>query len=820
MKSSWLKLSLGLICDATMAVILFPAIAQTQPVTPAADGTGTVVDVQGNQFDIRGGSLAGDGQNLFHSFQQFGLSEGQVANFLSNPEIRNILGRVVGGDASIIHGLIQVTGGNSNLFLMNPAGIVFGPNARLNVPGDFTVTTATGIEFGNNWFDAIADNNYRSFVGTPSGYLFAIDRPGAIVNQGNLTLDAGHNLTLLGGTVINTGNLSVSGGNITIAAVPGESRVRISHVGQLLSLEISALPSESTHHYPITPLDFPQLLAGDDTVNANTVSVNTNGEIVLGHSETTVPNRAGSAIASGTLSTAETESGTGGTVGIFGEAVAVVDGEISASGTDGGGSIYVGGGYRGNGDFPNSRTTTIDGLSVLSANSITGDGGDIVIWSDGNTYFSGTATAMGINGGFVEVSGEGNLQFLGSVNVGGISGEPGTLLLDPRNLTVVEGGEGETTREGDSIVSTNSLAESEGNIILDADNDITVEGDIVVETSVELRAGRSINLKADIDTSAGNGEISLFGNRDEMDGNVREAGAANIFQAEGTRLNAGEGNIFIELGGLGEVGNIELGNLTTTGDLTVHANGGSVFRGAGTPLIEAGRASFITAGDGQIGSISEPLGIDAGNLEAAAGLGGLFFQAVGDVTVGGVTDELSGLTTTGGGEIVLNAGGDLRVAENISTATIEEAGRTGNITLDAEGEVDTTGGVIDSTALSGRGGDIQITATDDMMTGDIISGALGVRRESATVGDGDLNSENLQPGQPPPPGGSPPNGGNITLASREGNIDTTGGELYSGALAGEGGNMTLEAAGDVAVGVLDAAGEVEGGNITLIGSPW
>jgi large exoprotein involved in heme utilization and adhesion len=75
---------------------------------------GTIVTPSGNRFDIEGGTLSQDGANLFHSFQQFGLDANQSANFLSNPEIRNILGRVVGGDASIINGLIQLTGGNSS----------------------------------------------------------------------------------------------------------------------------------------------------------------------------------------------------------------------------------------------------------------------------------------------------------------------------------------------------------------------------------------------------------------------------------------------------------------------------------------------------------------------------------------------------------------------------------------------------------------------------------------------------------------------------------------------------------------------------------
>lgn len=66
------------------------------------------------------------------------------------------MGRVVGGNASIINGLIRVTGGNSNLFLINPAGIVFGSQAQLNVPAAFTATTATSIGFGNNlWFNVV-----------------------------------------------------------------------------------------------------------------------------------------------------------------------------------------------------------------------------------------------------------------------------------------------------------------------------------------------------------------------------------------------------------------------------------------------------------------------------------------------------------------------------------------------------------------------------------------------------------------------------------------------------------------------------------------
>ncbi|MEG4808815.1 filamentous hemagglutinin N-terminal domain-containing protein, partial [Microcoleus sp. F8-D3] len=133
---------------AIAATILSTAAVKAQPIVPAPDRTGTTVTPdKGDRLNITGGQTSKNGANLFHSFQQFGLSEGQIANFISNPAIRNILGRVVGGNPSMINGLIQVSGGNSNLFLINPSGIIFGPNASLNLPAAFTATTATNIGF-------------------------------------------------------------------------------------------------------------------------------------------------------------------------------------------------------------------------------------------------------------------------------------------------------------------------------------------------------------------------------------------------------------------------------------------------------------------------------------------------------------------------------------------------------------------------------------------------------------------------------------------------------------------------------------------------
>ncbi|NEP09672.1 MAG: filamentous hemagglutinin N-terminal domain-containing protein, partial [Symploca sp. SIO2C1] len=263
-------------------------LLQAQPITPAADGTGTVVTTEGNQFQIDGGSLSADGVNLFHSFEKFGLDSAQVANFLSSPEIQNILGRVVSGEPSIINGLIQVSEGNSNLFLMNPAGIIFGQDASLNVPADFFATTATGIGFGeDNWFNAFGNNNYQNLIGTPSQFAFDLSQPGSIINAGSLGVQPGQNLSLLGGNVINTGEITGLGGNITIAAIPGENLVRITQTGHLLSLEIEPSRDSGGQMVAMNPLDLPALLTGPLQGVKTGLSLTSSGEVQLINSGTT-----------------------------------------------------------------------------------------------------------------------------------------------------------------------------------------------------------------------------------------------------------------------------------------------------------------------------------------------------------------------------------------------------------------------------------------------------------------------------------------------------------------------------------------------------
>ncbi|MEP0854961.1 filamentous hemagglutinin N-terminal domain-containing protein [Trichocoleus sp. DQ-U1] len=269
---------LGLLAVAP-AIAVKPAQAET--IVPAQDGTGTIAAPEGNTINIGGGKLSGDGANLFHSFEQFNLNADQIANFISNPKIENILGRVVGGNPSTIDGLIKVSGGNSNLYLMNPSGIIFGANARLDVPGSFTATSATGIGFGSNSFNASGDNNYATLTGMPSSYSFNTAQPSAIVNSGELAVKEGQNLTLLGGTVVSQGTLSAPSGKLIVAAVPGQNTVRISQPGQLLSLEIQPISPDASQSSTATVSSLPQLLTGSKAGNATGLTTNSKGEVEL-----------------------------------------------------------------------------------------------------------------------------------------------------------------------------------------------------------------------------------------------------------------------------------------------------------------------------------------------------------------------------------------------------------------------------------------------------------------------------------------------------------------------------------------------------------
>ena len=194
------------------------------------------------QYDITGGTRPGGGANLFHSFGNFNVPANNIANFLNDSGLAtsNILGRVTAGNPSNIFGMIQTTGfGNANLFLMNPAGIILGPTATLDVGGMATFTTADYLRLADgNLFRAMPNATADALLSAApvAAFGFLGSNPGAITVQGSqLSVKPGQGISLVGGDItvqsgtlengtVQPAQLTAPGGRIHLASVasPGE----------------------------------------------------------------------------------------------------------------------------------------------------------------------------------------------------------------------------------------------------------------------------------------------------------------------------------------------------------------------------------------------------------------------------------------------------------------------------------------------------------------------------------------------------------------------------------------------------------------------
>jgi filamentous hemagglutinin family protein len=241
LKTAWI------ICAVLCAIVVHISAGLAQTATPIIpSGLNTQVNLSATppdgkvQHDITGGTRAGT--NLFHSFGDFNVPHQNIANFLNNTGLatENILSRVTGGNVSSIFGSIQTTGfGDANLFLMNPAGIVFGPNASLNVGGSVTFTTADYLRFQDDGrFNAIPNATADALLSMApvAAYGFMGSNPGAITVQGSqFTVSEKHGISLVGGNItiqngtlengaIQPARLSAPNGQINLATTqsPGE----------------------------------------------------------------------------------------------------------------------------------------------------------------------------------------------------------------------------------------------------------------------------------------------------------------------------------------------------------------------------------------------------------------------------------------------------------------------------------------------------------------------------------------------------------------------------------------------------------------------
>lgn len=817
-----------------LAFCLGATRALAQSITPAADGTGTQVTSpvsQPNQFDISGGTQSGG--NLFHSFGQFGLTQGQIANFLGHPGIQNILGRVTDGNASVINGLIQVSGSNANLYLMNPAGIVFGSNASLNVPASFTATTANAIGMGGYWFNATGANNYGLLSSSPNSFAFTSANPGSILNAGNLAVGPGQSIMLLGGTVINTGTISAPGGTVTIAAVPGENLVRITPEGSLLSLVLPTEARSQINPANITPLSLPALLTGGGILEATGIVVE-NGVVKLTASNTVIPTDSGTAIVSGQISTASlSPTSPTPSISVLGDRVGLFSAHLDASGIKGGGTVLIGGDFQGKGTVPNAQYTFVSQNSTIRADALqSGNGGKVVVWADQTTGFYGNISAKGGaisgDGGSVEVSGKQNLIFRGKVDTSASNGAMGNLLLDPTDLIIANGtADGSdtdglnTTLTGGQVLagttpSTFTVYESElqgmvanTNIVLEATNNITINNLADNTLSFQSNAGGgggAIQFTADAD---GDG-IGAFTMLDTNDSIV--ASGRNI-TISGVSITMG--SIFTNTGGAASGGSISLtatqGNLSTRtlaaesssftsaqngGDITVSAVNGSI----STRDIRS-YSNAINGNSGNGGNVSLTANSTTGTINTNG------------QTILAYTQSTNG-STGNGGTITLNAGsvsanGLYAYAVRTGTGT-DTSGNGGNVTANAANGTAATGYIgsysSSNSGNTGNGGNVTLSALNGSLTTNSIDAYSQASTDNAANGgtisltaSGNITTNGSLRAYTSTTTGNTGTGGNISLTSTNGTISTQTLNTYSSTTdgnAGSAGSVTATSAGN------------------------
>lgn len=755
---------------------------KAQSITPAADGTGTIVTPNGNQFDISGGTNSGNGANLFHSFNQFGVSQNQIANFLSNPAIENILARVVGGDASAINGLIQVTGGNSNLYLMNPAGIIFGSNATLNVPAAFTATTANGIGFGSNWFNASGVNDYAALVGSPSAFAFSMNQPGGIANFGNLAVGQGQNLSLLGGTVVSTGQLSAPAGQIIVTTVPGENLVRLSQTGHLLSLEIQPIATVGGQGLASLPqnlsvLSLPELLTGGG--NATGVTVNSDGTVQLTGSGVRV--EAGDVVArnvtagtstlsaSHNLTLVESQLQTTGDLNLFAaDTVRVRDSGLNSFVASAGGKLIL----QGN-----------EGVDIFALNnSASGffSGGDMVLRS-ANT-----------------VGGDAHYTTGGSFRIEQLNGSAGSL-YSPYDPVIRASGD----------VNLNSYTGASLHIL--AGGSVTISGDVIITGSDTV--GNSINPSntptlSNVTLSNGTTVVSINGSTQptlDIRAGTTAFGTPNFPSGSptSTKITIGDiiiippdGLVFLTNqyspnpllpGGDIIVGRIDTRGFTSTSNTAV--NGGPVFIDSRSNIRTSAIESYASA--------------NVSNNSAGAATGGsVTLIAKGTITTNTINSSASSTAS-------VTAGSGSTVSAGVATG--------GSITLNATSTINTDAIISSASSkvvvIGNSNNDVEVSST-----GPATGGRVNLTSTGSAVSTGGIDSSALVTPAPfnnlniflplPSPSPSPARdafGGSVTLIAEDsittGNINSSA----SDPVGAFGGRVALDTISAISTGTINTS---------------
>ena len=768
--------------------------------TPGAGNLGTSVTQAGNVYNITGGTRPENGTNLFHSFGNFSVGTGDIGNFLNTPvngvlpPTSNILGRVTNGNISNIFGTIQTTNfGNANLFLMNPAGFLFGPNATVNVGGMVAFTSADYLKLTDNArFNAIPNAAVDALLSASpvAAFGFLGLNPGAITVHGSqFTVTEGTGISLVGDNIaieagtlddgtVQSARLSAPGGQINLASVVSSGEVLTTNYDSSANITLGSISlSEGTvldvsaDTAGTIKIRGGQFVMADATLSANTV--NSNGALTAIDINLTGDLSISDTRAVPTITARTTGAGNAGEVQI-------VSANLQATSTDPGFAPFAlldthssGSGSAG------SVTISTDNLTVSgpagtwhfidSGPQAAGPGGNILIEAQHNIELTGTTISTGTQLAErlgVEASGPaGNLTLIAD-----------RLLTDRVLLLTTAAFEPETQQAGNVTMNVRdiSMANSTvsaagffggGAITVNSDSLITEATQFDTFTALGQAEGITFNGRILELRSGSTWSTSTFG--DSNAGDIRVVASDHVTLLGGGGDPSGLfSNSFGELGVIGGSGSITV----TTPKL----------------IMNGGRINSSTATSGRGGDVT----INAGTVEMS---GEFPFPDVGSGWFGITDIHPSGIfTQTVGSEFCAGPCGDAgNIVANIGTLIMGPGAQLNS-----------------GTTNTGQGGTITINATNTISMSGTLSNGDPVGIFSRTIGS--------EPDAGP--------GGNISLTAGQ-SVTISDGASVSASSTGSGnaGNITIQGLASPAESVLidgpssgvftDTQGTGTGGNI-------
>ncbi|EHP3860110.1 filamentous hemagglutinin N-terminal domain-containing protein [Salmonella enterica] len=596
------------------------------------------ISTSGNQMTIHQQT-----QNMATNWHSFDIGKNNTVQFVQPNSSSVALNRVTGASGSQIMGTLKA---NGQVFILNPNGVLFGKNARVDVGGLVAATKN------------ISTTDFMKGQYTLSGS----GNPGAqVVNQGSLTTSKGGYIVLAGERVSNSGTVTTPSGKTILAAgktvtlqLDNGGLTSVSVNGSVVNalVENQGLISATNGQVYLTAKGQDMLL---NTVvnNSGTVEAkglaNRGGEIVLNGGDSGVVSQSGHLLA-------DSQTGQGGKITLEGQNIHLAGGSLTtATGKTGGGEVYVGGGWQGqDSHIKNASKVVMDKTATVDVSATeNGNGGTAVLWSDDYTNFRGTVLAKGGaksgDGGRVETSSHRNLQASGAVDASARAGHGGEWLLDPTDVTIVGAG-------ADTGIDS---ATADGTDIFTP----TASGGQILNSSIvnQLNAGTSVTVKTSgTDTDGETGNITVNANIIKTagtDAKLTLLADNNISTGDNVSIGATTGKLNLDLlaGNTTNNASISLGKF-----INISLNGGDLLADAGN---SASGVSLTFMNNGKIkgGNVT---------LNLSRGLGGYAYNvnADNDLTINGSVTGSTGwgavLGFTAGGKLAMNSPGSISLQAN------------------------------------------------------------------------------------------------------------------------------------------------------------